>query len=51
MGRVPLTIQPLVDMASRPRVAPALARGRRPAQTRIELATELIVRESTAPPA
>jgi LacI family transcriptional regulator len=29
----------------------ALARGERPAQTRIELATELIVRESTAPPA
>jgi DNA-binding LacI/PurR family transcriptional regulator len=28
----------------------AIARGEEPAQTRIELATELIIRESTAPP-
>ena len=30
---------------------PRLARGEQPAQTRVELATELVVRESTAPPA
>jgi DNA-binding LacI/PurR family transcriptional regulator len=28
-----------------------LANGEQPSQTRVELATELIVRESTAPPA
>jgi DNA-binding LacI/PurR family transcriptional regulator len=28
-----------------------LARGEEPPQTRVELSTELIVRESTAPPA
>ncbi len=28
----------------------AMARGERPAQSRVELTTELIVRESTAPP-
>ena len=28
----------------------AMARGESPAQTRLELATELLVRESTAPP-
>jgi len=50
----PLTTirQPLVDMAvTASELVLALARGERPAQTRIELATELIVRESTAPPA
>jgi DNA-binding LacI/PurR family transcriptional regulator len=50
----PLTTirQPLVDMAvTASELVLALARGEHPAQTRIELATELIVRESTAPPA
>ena len=28
----------------------ALARGEKPSQTRVELATELVIRESTAPP-
>jgi len=32
------------------RLVLALARGEQPAQTRVELATELVVRESTAPP-
>lgn len=49
----PLTTvrQPLVQMAiAGARLALRLARGERPAQTRVELATELIIRESTAPP-
>ena len=33
------------------RLVLTLARGDEPTQTRVELATELIVRESTAPPA
>ena len=50
----PLTTvrQPLLQMAvAGTRLALRLARGERPTQTRVELATELIVRESTAPPA
>jgi DNA-binding LacI/PurR family transcriptional regulator len=50
----PLTTvrQPLVEMAvAGARLALRLANGERPAQTRVELATELIIRESTAPPA
>jgi DNA-binding LacI/PurR family transcriptional regulator len=50
----PLTTvrQPLIEMAiAGARLALRLARGERPAQTRVELATELIIRESTAPPA
>jgi DNA-binding LacI/PurR family transcriptional regulator len=50
----PLTTvrQPLVQMAVEgTRLALRLARGERPTQTRVELATELIIRESTAPPA
>ena len=50
----PLTTirQPLVEMAvTASELVLAMSRGERPAQTRIELATELIVRESTAPPA
>ena len=49
----PLTTvrQPLIEMAeAAAEVVVALARGEEPPQTRIELATELIVRESTAPP-
>jgi LacI family transcriptional regulator len=49
----PLTTirQPLAQMAaSGARLVLALARGEHPTQTRAELATELIVRESTAPP-
>jgi LacI family transcriptional regulator, xylobiose transport system transcriptional regulator len=50
----PLTTirQPLVEMAeSAAELVLALARGEQPVQTRLEFATELIVRESTAPPA
>jgi DNA-binding LacI/PurR family transcriptional regulator len=50
----PLTTvrQPLVQMAiAGTRLALRLASGERPTQTRVELATELIIRESTAPPA
>jgi LacI family xylobiose transport system transcriptional regulator len=50
----PLTTvrQPLIEMAeAAAEVVVALARGEEPPQTRVELATELIVRESTAPPA
>jgi DNA-binding LacI/PurR family transcriptional regulator len=44
--------QPLVQMgATAANLIVALAAGRRPDQLRVELATELIVRESTAPPA
>jgi DNA-binding LacI/PurR family transcriptional regulator len=32
------------------RLALRLARGEQPSQTRVELATELVIRESTAPP-
>lgn len=49
----PLTTvrQPLVQMAmAGARLALRLARGEQPSQTRVELATELVVRESTAPP-
>jgi DNA-binding LacI/PurR family transcriptional regulator len=49
----PLTTirQPLVQMAmTAARLVLTLARGEQPSQTRLELATELIVRESTAPP-
>ena len=49
----PLTTirQPLAQMAaSAARLVLALARGEHPTQTRVELATELVVRESTAPP-
>ncbi len=49
----PLTTvrQPLSEMAvTAARLVIALARGEAPAQTRVELATELVVRESTAPP-
>ncbi|MFL5770682.1 MAG: LacI family DNA-binding transcriptional regulator [Chloroflexota bacterium] len=43
--------QPLVRMAeAAAEMAVAMARGEVPAQPRVELATELIVRESTAPP-
>lgn len=50
----PLTTvrQPLMDMAAAAaEMVIAMARGEEPAQTRIELATELVIRESTAPPA
>jgi DNA-binding LacI/PurR family transcriptional regulator len=50
----PLTTvrQPLVQMAmAAARLVLRLANGEQPSQTRIELATELIVRESTAPAA
>jgi DNA-binding LacI/PurR family transcriptional regulator len=50
----PLTTvrQPLAQMAmAAARLVLRLARGEQPTQTRIELSTELIVRESTAPPA
>jgi DNA-binding LacI/PurR family transcriptional regulator len=49
----PLTTvrQPLSEMAaSAAHLVIALARGEEPAQTRIELATELVIRESTAQP-
>jgi DNA-binding LacI/PurR family transcriptional regulator len=49
----PLTTvrQPLVEMAvAAAELVLAMARGEQPAQARVELATELIVRESTAPP-
>ena len=49
----PLTTvrQPLVQMAATgARLALRLARGEHPSQTRVELATELVIRESTAPP-
>jgi DNA-binding LacI/PurR family transcriptional regulator len=49
----PLTTvhQPLLEMAAvATELALALGRGERPAQTRIELATTLTVRQSTAPP-
>ena len=49
----PLTTvrQPLADMAvSAARLVLQLARGEEPAQTRVELATELVLRGSTAPP-
>jgi DNA-binding LacI/PurR family transcriptional regulator len=49
----PLTTvrQPLADMgATATRMLLAIATGEQPAQTRVELATTLIVRESTAPP-
>jgi LacI family xylobiose transport system transcriptional regulator len=49
----PLTTirQPLAQMAiTAAHLVLALARGEQPAQTRVELATELVVRESTAPP-
>jgi DNA-binding LacI/PurR family transcriptional regulator len=43
--------QPLVRMAeAAAEMALAMARGEVPAQPRVELATELIIRESTAPP-
>jgi LacI family transcriptional regulator len=44
--------QPLRDMAgTAARMLLDLARGERPATTRVDLVTELVVRESTAPPA
>jgi DNA-binding LacI/PurR family transcriptional regulator len=44
--------QPLTEMAmAATNLVLALARGEQPAQTRIELATSLVVRQSTAPPA
>lgn len=49
----PLTTvrQPLAQMAvTAARLVLTLARGDEPTQTRVELATELIIRESTAPP-
>ncbi|HEX2755607.1 MAG TPA: substrate-binding domain-containing protein, partial [Candidatus Limnocylindrales bacterium] len=49
----PLTTirQPLIDMAMvAAEMVLTIARGESPAQTRIELATELVIRESTAPP-
>ena len=43
--------QPLVEMgATAARLVLDLAAGRQPESTRIELATTLVVRESTAPP-
>jgi DNA-binding LacI/PurR family transcriptional regulator len=50
----PLTTirQPLMDMATAAaEMVVAMASGAEPAQTRVELSTELVVRESTAPPA
>ena len=50
----PLTTirQPLIEMAeAAAELVVGLARGEEPPQMRVELATELIVRESTAPPA
>lgn len=49
----PLTTvrQPLIDMAvTASEMVLAMARGEHPSQARVELTTELIVRESTAPP-
>lgn len=49
----PLTTirQPLVQMAvTAAELVLALNRGERPAQTRVEMATELVIRDSTAPP-
>ena len=49
----PLTTvrQPLADMgATAAQLALALADGEEPAQTRVELATSLVVRSSTGPP-
>jgi LacI family transcriptional regulator len=49
----PLTTvrQPLVEMAGAAvRLVLALARGERPEQTRLELSTSMVVRQSTAPP-
>ena len=49
----PLTTvrQPLAQMAvAAARLVLALVRGDQPAQTRVELATELVIRESTARP-
>ena len=49
----PLTTvrQPLVDMAvTASEMVLAMARGEVPTQPRVELATELVIRESTAPP-
>ena len=49
----PLTTirQPLVEMAvTAAELALSMARGEQPLQTRVELTTELVVRESTAPP-
>jgi len=49
----PLTTvrQPLVQMAvAGARLALRLARGEQPSQTRVELATELVIRESSASP-
>jgi LacI family xylobiose transport system transcriptional regulator len=49
----PLTTirQPLVEMAeTAAELVLAIARGEQPTQARVELSTELIVRESTAPP-
>ena len=49
----PLTTvrQPLVEMAeAAAELVLGLARGEEPAQIRVELATELVIRESTAPP-
>jgi DNA-binding LacI/PurR family transcriptional regulator len=49
----PLTTvrQPLVEMAvAAAELVLGMANGEAPAQTRVELATELVVRESTAPP-
>ncbi|HEY8438509.1 MAG TPA: LacI family DNA-binding transcriptional regulator [Candidatus Limnocylindrales bacterium] len=44
--------QPLIEMAeAAAEMVITIARGETPAQPRVELATELIVRESTAPPA
>ena len=43
--------QPLVEMAvAAAELVLGMANGEAPAQTRVELATELVVRESTAPP-
>jgi DNA-binding LacI/PurR family transcriptional regulator len=50
----PLTTvrQPLMDMATAAaEMVVAMAAGAEPTQTRVELSTELVVRESTAPPA
>jgi LacI family xylobiose transport system transcriptional regulator len=49
----PLTTirQPLTEMAvTAARLVLRLANGEEPARTRVELATELVLRESTAPP-
>jgi DNA-binding LacI/PurR family transcriptional regulator len=49
----PLTTvrQPLTEMAvTAARLVLALARDEEPAHTRVELATDLVIRESTAPP-